>query len=311
MAVGQAVWDAQNGSFFDNVLNADGTGHNVLPHIGYQPFLQVVDPALRRRFGLSPVSPSMAALDSPVARTQNGFANDADRVQFDVTLSTAVDQVAVTSGRLEGEWTRGHRRFFHYVTAMPVASSLPVMSARYAIRHARWQNIGIDVYEPAGAGGNVARTIRAARDALTYYTTHFGPCPYHTLRFVVMPYNYGVGAEAYPGLIAVRETSVAGPYAQPPRPGGIDPLYGVLAHEVSHEWWAYQELPANARGGNLITESLAQYSELMALKERYGAAALDPVLRQLLDTYFMARHRAPSPESPLGYHTAAAPAHDL
>lgn len=288
-----------NGSFFDNVLNADGTGHNVLPHIGYQSYLQLVDPVLRRRFGLPPASPSMAALDSPTARTQNVFANDAGRVQFDVTLSTAVDQIAVTSGRLENEWTHGDRRYFHYVTAMPVVSSLPIMSARYAIHHAAWHNVDIDVYEPAGGGGNVARTTRAARDALTYYTTHFGPYPFRMLRFVVMPYNYSVGAEAYPGLIAVRETSVAGPSAQPPRPGGIDPLYGVLAHEVSHEWWGYQELPANARGGNLITEALAQYSELMVLKQRYGAMAMEPVLRQLLNAYLTARHRASTPESPL------------
>jgi hypothetical protein len=288
-----------NGSFFGNVLNADGTGHNVLPHIGYQPYLELANPVLRRRFGLPPASPSMAMLDSPNARSHNGFASDADRVQFDVTLSTAIDQVAVTSGRLEREWTQGHRRYFHYVTTTPVASSLPVMSARYAIHHATWHDVGIDVYEPAGAGGNVARTIRAARDALAYYTTHFGPYPYRALRFVVMPYNYAVGAEAYPGLIAVRETGLAGPLAQAPHPDGMDPLYGVLAHEVSHQWWAYQELPANARGGNLITESLAQYSELMVLKARYGATRLEPVLRQLLDGYLAARHRAPTPEAPL------------
>lgn len=288
-----------NGSFFDNVLNADGTGHNVLPHIGYQPYLQLANPALRRRFGLPPAAASMAALDSPTARAQNGFASDADRVQFDVTLSTAMDQIAVTSGRLEREWTSGHRRYFHYVTTVPVASSLPVMSARYAVHHATWHDVGIDVYEPAGAGGNVGRTVRAARDALAYYTTHFGPYPFRTLRFVVMPYNYAVGAEAYPGLIAIRETGVGGPLAQPPRPDGIDPLYGILAHEVAHEWWAYQELPANARGGNLITESLAQYSELMVLKGRHGTAGLEPVLRQLLRTYLAARHRAPAPEAPL------------
>lgn len=288
-----------NGSFFDNVLDADGDDHNVLPHIGYQPYLQLSNPAERRKFGLPPAPSSLAALDAPDARAQNGLAGDAGRVRFDVTLSTVADQTAITSGRLERTWTQGSRRYFHYVTAQPIASALPIMSARYDVHHAMADGVDIDVYEPAGKGGNVARTERVARDALNYYTAHFGPYPFATLRFVVVPYNYTIGAEAFPGVIAVRETSAAGPLTRPPRPDGIDPLYGTLAHEVSHEWWAYQEIPANARGGNFITESLAQYSELMVLKQRYGVAHMTPVVRQLLDTYLAVRHRAPAPESPL------------
>lgn len=288
-----------NGSFFDNVLDADGDDHNVLPHIGYQPYLQLSNAAERRKFGLPPASSSLASLDAPNARAQNGLAGDAGRVRFDVTLSTAAGQTAITSGRLERTWLQGNRRYFHYVTQQPIASALPIMSARYSVHHSTADGIAIDVYEPAGEGGNVARTERAARDALAYYSTHYGPYPFQTLRFVVVPYNYTLGAEAFPGVVAVRETSVAGPLTQPPRPGGIDPLYGTLAHEVSHEWWLYQELPANARGANFITESLAQYSELMVLKQRYGATHMTPVLRQLLDTYLAMRHRAPTPESPL------------
>jgi hypothetical protein len=241
----------------------------------------------------------MGSLDDPQARGQNAAAGDADWTRFDVTLSTEAGQVAITSGELQRAWTTDGRSHFHYVTAAPVPATLPFLSARYAVCSTQWNGIGVEVYYPPNESANVDRMLRAARDTLAWDSSHYGPYPYHQLRIAVVPYNYAFAAEAFPGVVEVRETGAAGPLSMPPAPGAIDPLNGVLAHEISHEWWGNQELPANVRGLNLVTESFAQYSELMLLQQRYGRAALHPMFRYSLDTYLQGRRRSAVPESPL------------
>lgn len=295
----EATYLVANGSFFDNLVGPDGSAHNVLPHIGYQPYLELANPRARRRFGLPPVASTMPAADAPGARNANAMAADADWVHADVTLSTSLDQTAITSGILQRSWVDQGRRYFHYVTEAPLPNALPFLSARYAVRHVAWGDVGIDIHYDPDEAQNIDRIARTLRDALAYYTQYFGPYPYQTLRVAVVPYNYGFAAQAYPGVLVVRESGPAGPQSQAPRAGAVDPLYLLLAHEISHEWWAIQELPANVRGANMISESFAQYSELMLAQQRYGKPALQPALTQLLDEYLTGRHRTRLPESPL------------
>lgn len=294
-----ATWPVPNGSFFDNLDGPDRSGHDVLPHLGYQPYLQLTNPETRRRFGLPPAASPMGTQDDPAARNINAVGGDADWVHTDTTLSTAPDQTAVTVGVLQRTWVADGRRWFHYVTAAPLPNALPFLSARYAVRRTAWQGIGIELYYDPAEAWNVDRMLRTVRDALAFDTEHFGPYPYRQLRVAVVPYNYALAAEAFPGVIVVRESGPAGPESQPPRAGALDPMYALLSHEISHQWWGVQEDPANVRGLNLITEGFAQYASLMLAKQRYGAQAVCPLLRQLQDSYLQGRHRATTPESPL------------
>lgn len=294
-----ATYLAGNGSFFDNLIGPDRSGHNVLPHIGYQPYLELTDSRVRRRYGLPPVASPMDALDDPAARNVSGVSGDADWVHADITLSTAKDQTAVTAGILQRSWVADERRYFHYVTQAPLQNVLPFVSARYAVRRANMDGTTVELYYDPAEAWNIDRMLGAVRDALAYDIQHFGPYPYHQLRIAVVPYNYEFAAETFPGLMVVRETGPVGPQAQPPRAGSIDPMSVVLGHETSHQWWVVQETPANMLGANLITESFAQYSALMLAKQRYGEAAMRPLLEFQLDAYLQGRHRATAPESPL------------
>ena len=290
---------AHNGTFFDNVINSDGDGHNVLPQLGYQPELQLSDPRLRRSLGLPRAVPAIAPLEDKGALARNAVSSGAGWMHFDVTLSTSADQIAITSGALDRTWMTGGRRYFHYITEAPVPNMLPVASAQYAVRRASMGSVGIEVYYDPHHAWNVDRIVRAAQQSLAYDQANFGLYPFRQLRVVEVPYNYDIGAEAYPGVIVVRETSAGGFMTDLDHPGQIDSVYALLAHEISHQWWPYQALPANARGLNMITESLAQYASLMQMKHRYGAARLRDAFQQDLRLYLNGRRRARAPESPL------------
>lgn len=295
----QGLFIAHNGSFFDTAVNGDRTGHDVLPQIGYQPTLQVSNPRTRRRLGLPKARPALAPLGDKAALAVSGMADDADWMHFDVTLSTAADQTAVTSGVLERTWTSHGRRYFHYVTEAPVPDDIPFASGRYALERAQSDGVGIEVYYDPRQPWNAERVLRDAQASLAYDQTHFGAYPFHQLRLVEVPYNYTIGAEAFPGVLVMRETSASGFLTDLGHSGQLDSILSLLGHEVSHEWWPYQEMPANVRGVNMVTESFAQYASLMVMKQHYGADRMRALLDKNLRQYLMGRHRADAPESPL------------
>ncbi|RZA35984.1 MAG: hypothetical protein EOP92_07785 [Lysobacteraceae bacterium] len=88
-----------NGTFFTN---------EVMPRIGYQPSVELLDDRDRKRRGLPPKDP-MAAREDMAARANNGLGVDADWIRFDAVVSTSPDQIALAPGTLEKEWMRGGR----------------------------------------------------------------------------------------------------------------------------------------------------------------------------------------------------------
>ncbi|HYG63456.1 MAG TPA: hypothetical protein VEL74_12815, partial [Thermoanaerobaculia bacterium] len=184
-----------NGTYF--------TRRDFFPVIGYDAHRQLADPDERRRQGLEPVLHLPGSGDLP-ARGNTPRASDADRVDFETTVSTAIDQTAVTSGELQREWVKDGRRYFHYRSEIPITHLFAYASARYEVTRGEWKGIAIEIYHHPGHGGNVGRMIDAVRKSLAYYTASFGPYQHRHLRIVEFP-RYVRDATSFPGLIAFSE----------------------------------------------------------------------------------------------------------
>ena len=94
------------------------------------------------------------------------------------------------------------RHYFHYRMDKPILNFYTFQSARYEVRHDRWQDVTIDVYYQPGHEFNVDRMIRGAKAALEYGSKHFSPYQYRELRIAEFP-RYAAYAQAAPGTIAV------------------------------------------------------------------------------------------------------------
>ena len=75
----------------------------------------------------------MASIDDLDARANNYISTDADWIDFEATVSTAADQIAVAPGSLRREWTENDRRFFHYKSDGPILCFYSFLSARYEV----------------------------------------------------------------------------------------------------------------------------------------------------------------------------------
>jgi hypothetical protein len=59
----------------------------------------------------------------------------------------------------------------------------------------------------------------------------------------------------------------------------VDFPYFVTSHEIAHQWFPYQRMPANVQGSQMLSESLAEYAALAVLERRYGPEKLQKFLR--------------------------------
>ncbi len=137
-----------------------------------------------------------------------------------------------------------------------------------------------------------------ATEALRIYERRFGPYPYTDLDVVQAPLVGGAGGVEFSGLVTVAHMFYSS------GEGGLGALGGLLgsgagmreamlefvvAHEVAHQWW-HGLVGSDARLHPFVDESLAQFSSILYMKERYGAqrAALE-ARRQVAANYHMMR----------------------
>ena len=288
LGLGRDTAVVANGTYFTNAI---------LPHVGYQPGMELLDDRDRRRHGLGAHAP-MAGRDDAGARANNYLGNDADWINFDAVVSTSPDQTVVAPGTLAQEWMDKGRRFFHFRMDKPILNFYTFQSARYEVRHDRWQDVTIDVYYQPGHEFNVDRMIRGAKAALAYGSKHFGPYLLRELRIAEFP-RYDAFAQAAPGTIPFSESAGFIAKVDPDSRKDIDYPYYVSAHEVGHQWWAHQLIGADARGSTVLSESLAEYTALMTMKNTVGPGKMRRFLRYDLDEYLMGRATENKKELPL------------
>jgi len=276
-----------NGTFFNNGL---------LPQFGYQTTVQITDRSDRRKYGLSGEVPRMPKLGDDKARANTYISNDADWIDFDTTVSTAADQIALAPGTLQKEWTADGRRYFHYTMQQPMLNFFAYLSARYAVKKVHWKGVDIAVYYNPEHDRNVDRMIESAKDSLDYYDANYTPYQFKQLRILEFP-GYSAFAQSFANTIPFSES--IGFIADLRDQSKLDYVYDVTAHEVAHQWWAHRVIGANMQGSTMLSEALAQYSSLMVMKHKYGADQMQRFLKYELDSYLAGRATESRSEEPL------------
>ena len=276
-------------------------GRAVLPSVGYQERGELERDQDRKKFGLAPKE-RMLDRDDPVGLQTNGIAPDADFIDYEATVSTEPDQIAISPGYLQREWTENGRRYFHYKMDAPILDFFAFQSARYADRKDVWHgpngDVALDIYYQPGHEFNLDTMDASAKDALAYCSANFGPYQYRQFRIIEFP-RYEQFAQSFPNTIPYSEGIGFIARVRPNDPKDIDYPYYVTAHEAAHQWWGHQVVAANVQGGTMLIESMAQYSALMVMKRKIGPEKMRKFLRYELDRYLIGRALEQKKELPL------------
>jgi ABC-type transport system involved in multi-copper enzyme maturation permease subunit len=279
---------ASNGSFLNSAY---------VPFVGYEAEIELSDDSTRHKHGL-PKAKRMPSLQDVAARNDNGVSTDADWINFEGTISTSPDQIAILPGYLQREWVENGRHYFHYKMDAPILAIASVNSARYAVRRDHWRDVKLEIYYQPGHEFDLDRMMDSMKATLEYCSRDFSPFQFHQERIIEFP-RYGTFAESFPNTIPYSEAIGFITYVDSKDPEAIDIPFYVTAHEVGHQWWAHQVISANVTGGTSIVETLAQYTALMVMKHRYGDLSMRKFLRYELDNYLRGRAQERNEEEPL------------
>ena len=276
----------ENGTFINNFG---------FPGFGYQEDAQLVDRNERRKRDLGEV-PRMAKIDDEGAHANHYLSNDADWIEFETTVSTSADQVALAPGYLQREWTENGRRYFHYKMDAPMLPFAAWLSARWAVKKSDWNGMPIEVYHDPRHSWNVDRMIEASKKSFDYFNANFTPYQHRQFRILEFP-GYSTFAQAFANTIPYSEG--IGFIADLRNQDAIDYVFYVTAHEAAHQWWAHQVIGADVQGSTVLSESLAQYSALMVMEQEYGPRKMRKFLKYELDNYLRNRITERREELPL------------
>lgn len=277
----------ENGTFINNI--------ELLPQFGYQEGYELSDRHEREKRGLED-KPRANKLEDTRFYRQNFFGVDGDFIDFEATVSTSGQQMALVPGYLQRQWRENGRNFFHYKMDSPMVNFYSILSGRFEVDRQKHKGIVIEVYYHSAHYWNVERMIESVKDSIDYYTQAFGPYQHKQLRIVEFP-GYRSFAQSFANTVPYSER--IGFITDLRNSDNIDPVYYVTAHEVAHQWWGHQVGAADVQGSAVISESLSQYSALMVMEHKYGPQMLRRFLKYELDRYLRGRSSESKGEQPL------------
>lgn len=275
-----------NGTFFNN---------RQWPTMGYNDGYGIEDEDKRKEYGLKEI-PTMASQTDSSKIDKSLFDDLNHDIRFEATLSTSPDQIAIAPGYLTEEWTQNGRRYFHYKMDRPITNFYSVLSARYEVYKENWKGVEISIYHHSWHTFNVKKMAEAVRHSLDYYNENFGQYQHKQVRILEFP-RYSSFAQSFDNTIPYSEG--IGFIANLDEEDAIDYVYFVTAHEMAHQWWGHQINPANVRGAQFLSETMAEYSALMVMRKRYGDELMGRFLRKELSGYLNGRSGEKKKENPL------------
>ncbi|MTI31906.1 ABC transporter permease/M1 family aminopeptidase [Xanthovirga aplysinae] len=283
-----------NGTFLDNFH---------FPTIGYNEDIELEDEDVRKRNRLEPKI-RRAKRDDRIAVLGGRSGGDGEEINFEMVIGTDSSQIAIAPGNLQREWVAGNRHYFHYKMDKPMSNFYSIVSARYEVMKDQWvpahdslgSPVDLEIYYHKGHEYNLDRMMKGMKKSLDYYTQHFAPYQYRQMRIMETPV-YKDRAQSFPNTIPFSEG--IGFIMDIDDEKDVDMAFYVTAHEMAHQWWGHQVNPANVQGMSMLSETLAQYSALMVLKQEYPEERVQQLLQFHRNRYLKGRTREKVQEMPL------------
>ena len=264
-----------------NILgNGTFLKQDILPRIGY-PFYE-----------------DELALDDSLAHAYNYFHRDADYVKLFCRISTSADQIAIAPGHLLDQRSEGDRQVFTYSTPHPVKMNFSFHSALFEVWETEHQGIQIQVYHAPGHQQNTGQMMEGIMAALDHHAAIFGAYPYDQIRIVEFPHTEG-GYSATLTANNIPASEVLFNINSNKMEGRINLPFYVMAHELTHEWFGNQLMPADAEGARMLTESIVEYLTLCIYEEQFGLEMAAQFLEVQHQRYQEGKRRESEEERPL------------
>ena len=282
-----------NGTFINNLV--------IFPSFGYTSSRELTDNKTRKKYNLPANNLRPYPSDSS-ALGNTYISKDSDWIDFEATVSTSKDQIAIAPGYLQKEWMEGNRKYFHYKMDSKILNFYAFNSARYKVKKEIWNGIRLEIYYHKPHDYNLDRMLKGMKASLAYNAKNFSPYTHKQLRIIEFPRTAGTFAQAFANTIPFSEGLGFIADVDEENGDGVDYPFAITVHEVAHQWWAHQVIGADVLGATMLSESMSEYVSLKVLEHQHGKSKMRTFLKKSLDGYLMQRTFETKRENPLMYN---------
>lgn len=273
-----------NGTFFTN---------KDLPSLGYNKKYELREDDDREEFGFTSRK-GMATRKDEIEISNGINGDDGYEINFEIVIGTEADQIGIAPGSLLKEWEENNRNYFHYKMEEPMINFYSIVSARYEVLKDTWipkqdsltKSVDLEIYFHKGHEYNLDRMMESMKMSFDYYGSNFSKYPYQQMRIMEFP-RYAEFAQSFPTAVPFSES--LGFMLDIDDEKDVDMVFFITAHELAHQWWGLQVVASNVQGRNMILETLAQYSALMVMKQKYPEEKIQQFLKMENNLYFEGR----------------------
>ncbi|MEM9858043.1 MAG: M1 family aminopeptidase [Bacteroidota bacterium] len=240
-------------------------------------------------------------------------SSDADFINFEAVVSTSSDQTAIAPGYLEKQWTMEDRNYFKYVSDSKVTNDYVFNSGVYDLYTDVWRNttgeaVDLTIYHHPAHTYNLERMMNGLKAGLDYNSKYFAPYQHRQARIIEFSRSLGNYGQSYANTLPLSEMSFVADIDLS-NEGSLDKLFGGIAHEIAHQWWGHQAIPAGVAGYAMITESMSEYVALKVIEHEYGKDMVRVYTKLSLEKYLKERGRKTEQENPLVSNSGQDEAH--
>jgi len=223
---------------------------------------------------------------------------DADLVNFEAIVSTTPKQIAITSGNLIKQWSENGRKYFHYKMDRPIKFVFGFNSGEFSVLEENYKGVELRVYYHPKHIYNIQQMKEGLKASLDYNALYFGACQHQQVHIIEFSRSEGSYATTAGNCVQISEMRFIND-TRNINEGTIDLSFYVAAHELSHQWWGNQVIPADVLGATMITESVAEYITAKVYEKKYGKQSALKFLSIQRNRYLLGRTNETEQEPPL------------
>lgn len=231
------------------------------------------------------------------ARTDNYVHSN--YLNIETKISTSEAQIAIAPGDLIAEkGGENGRNYYHYKTPKKVKFNFSFHSANYKKWGEVYKDIDIAVFHHPNHTNNIEKMVSGLKAAIDYNLKYFNAYPFKNIRVVEYPHTAeGYSATLMANNIPTSEIQfIINTEAMKDK---IDMPFYVMAHELTHQWFGNDVMPADALGAKMLTESITEYISLQIYKQAFGQQALNNFLQLQHKRYLRGRAKEAKKEHAL------------
>ena len=261
---------SKNGTFLNN-YGTFQTSPRAIPIIGVQ-YDPITNPDKRRKYKLGDL-PKFPERTDMNARQIPFFGGAGDYIDFEADVCTSEKQIPIAPGNYISETIVDGRRCRRYQSKTKFANFYSILSADFAETKDSWTSptgkvIPITIYHGEDHTYSIADIMDGIKFGLSHYTNKFGPYQFNYVRVMEVPFI--TFAQAFAGTIPYAERGFIMDSGNPNDDKTLDNAKQTTLHEMAHQWFGHQIVPAATRGYNVQSEGLTSYAALDAYEAKYG-----------------------------------------